>query len=100
MAATSLNEVEAMADRGERIAAYRALLTAEPAHSLAWFNLAVDELDDGAVVAARRALLCPAVKPPIRAMSSSCSSSRTSSIRTGGIRPTKRPSSPTTGIAD
>ncbi|MBL8627143.1 MAG: serine/threonine protein kinase [Myxococcales bacterium] len=46
-----------MADRGERIAAYRALLTAEPAHSLAWFNLAVDELDDGAVVAARRALL-------------------------------------------
>ena len=39
--------MEALADRGERIAAYRALLTAEPAHSLAWFNLAVDELDDG-----------------------------------------------------
>jgi serine/threonine protein kinase len=57
MGATSLNDVEALADRGERIAAYRALLTAEPAHSLAWFNLAVDELDDGAVVAARRALL-------------------------------------------
>lgn len=57
MAGTSLNDVEAMADRGERIAAYRAMLAAEPAHSLAWFNLAVDELDDGAVVGARRALL-------------------------------------------
>ena len=55
--ASSLNEVEALTDRGERIAAYREILAGTPSHSLAWFNLAVDELDDGDPVAARRAAL-------------------------------------------
>lgn len=53
----TLNEIEQIADRGKRLAAYRELLAEHPANALAWFNLAVDELDGGDRLAARRAAL-------------------------------------------
>ena len=53
----SLNDIERLPERAARIAAYRELLTAQPGHSLAWFNLAVHELDDGDRLASRRAAL-------------------------------------------
>ena len=63
-----LNDIEALTDCRARIAVYREFVGRSPQHSLAWFNLAVDELDDGdRVTACRVALRALAIQPTLRA---------------------------------